>query len=232
MFLDCRRAAMYHRAPECWNVADRFSDFARSDKNFPAADCYRMRRAQNRRSQFPQRYCLIDTNLNNLSSKSRRRDRLIRSLLQSGHVITRKCLYSLIGRSKYPNSAYVVPSDETSIRACINPQILSLRRIAPGWGSAIIVRGCDSLVPVANVALFFNDLARSVKNFSRRCSHCWASRASLNHLCPSNELDNYGSTKHQRRSRLHLFVHLDQPLGAAGTPRRRSTTARGSSIPA
>ena len=102
-------------------------------KNFPAADCYRMRRAQNRRSQFPQRYCLIDTNLNNLSSKSRRRDRLIRSLLQSGHVITRKCLYSLIGRSKYPNSAYVVPSDETSIRACINPQILSLRRIAPGW---------------------------------------------------------------------------------------------------
>jgi len=73
------------------------------------ADCYRMRRAQNRRSQFPQRYCLIDTNLNNLSSKSRRRARLIRSLLQSGHVITRKCLYSLIGRSKYPISAYVVP---------------------------------------------------------------------------------------------------------------------------
>ena len=73
------------------------------------ADCYRMRRAQNRRSQFPQRYCLIDTNLNNLSSKSRRRERLIRSLLQSGHVITRKCLYSLIGRSKYPISAYVVP---------------------------------------------------------------------------------------------------------------------------
>ena len=73
------------------------------------ADCYRMRRAQNRRSQFPQRYCLIETNLNNLSSKSRRRARLIRSLLQSGHVITRKCLYSLIGRSKYPISAYVVP---------------------------------------------------------------------------------------------------------------------------
>ena len=61
------------------------------------ADSYRMRRAQNRRSQFPQRYCLIDTNLNNLSSKSRRRERLIRSLLQSGHVITRKRLYSLIG---------------------------------------------------------------------------------------------------------------------------------------
>ena len=89
-----------------------------------AADCYRMRPAQNRRSQFPQRYCLIDINLNNLSSKSRRRERLIRLLLQSGHVITRKCLYSLIGRSKYPNSAYVVPSYETSIRECINPQIL------------------------------------------------------------------------------------------------------------
>jgi len=27
-------AAMYHRAPECWNVADRFSDFARSAKIF------------------------------------------------------------------------------------------------------------------------------------------------------------------------------------------------------
>ena len=91
------------------NVADFFSDRERSDKNFPAADCYRMRPAQNRRSQFPQRYCLIDTNLNNLSSKSRRRERLIRLLLQSGHVITRKCLYSLIGRSKYPISAYVVP---------------------------------------------------------------------------------------------------------------------------
>src|SRR5580765_7550811 len=156
------------------------------------ADSYRMRRAQNRRSQFTQRYCLIDTNLNNLSSKSRRRERLIRSLLQSGHVITRKCLYSLIGRSKYPNSAYVVPSDETSIRACINPQILSLRRIAPGWGSAIIVRGCDSLVPVANVALRFSDFARSVKNFSRRCSHCWASSTSVNHLCPSNEWTTTG----------------------------------------
>jgi hypothetical protein len=71
------------------------------------ADSYRMRRAQNRRSQFPQRYCLIDANLNNLSSKSRRRARLIRSLLQSGHVITRKCLYSLIGRSKYPISVNV-----------------------------------------------------------------------------------------------------------------------------
>ncbi len=70
-------------------------------------DCYRMRPAQNRRSQFPQRYCLIDANLNNLSSKSRRRARLIRSLLQSGHVITRKCLYSLIGRSKYPISVNV-----------------------------------------------------------------------------------------------------------------------------
>ena len=133
MFLDCRRAAMYHRAPECWNVADRFSDFARSDKNFPAADCYRMRRAQNRRSQFPQRYCLIDTNLNNLSSKSRRRERLIRSLLQSGHVITRKCLYSLIGRSKYPISAYVVPrldgASTVSRAKTIYPQILSLRCI-------------------------------------------------------------------------------------------------------
>ena len=60
------------------------------------ADSYRMRRAQNRRSQFPQRYCLIDTNRNNLSSKSWRRDRLIRLLLQFGHVITRKRLYSLI----------------------------------------------------------------------------------------------------------------------------------------
>jgi len=67
------------------------------------ADSYRMRRAQNRRSQFPQRYCLIDANLNNLSSKSRRRARLIRSLLQFGHVITRKRLYSLIGRSKISN---------------------------------------------------------------------------------------------------------------------------------
>ena len=56
-----------------------------------------MRRAQNRRSQFPQRYCLIDANLNNLSSKSRRRERLIRSLLQSGHVITRKCLLASLG---------------------------------------------------------------------------------------------------------------------------------------
>jgi hypothetical protein len=55
-----------------------------------------MRRAQNRRSQFPHRYCLIDTNRNNLSRKSWRRDRLIRLLLQFGHVITRKCLYSLI----------------------------------------------------------------------------------------------------------------------------------------
>jgi len=55
-----------------------------------------MRRAQNRRSQLPQRYCLIDTNRNNLSSKSWRRDRLIRLLLQFGHVITRKRLYSLI----------------------------------------------------------------------------------------------------------------------------------------
>ena len=55
-----------------------------------------MRRAQNRRSQLPQRYCLIDTNRNNLSSKSWRRDRLIRLLLQCGHVITRKRLYSLI----------------------------------------------------------------------------------------------------------------------------------------
>ena len=44
------------------------------------ADSYRMRPAQNRRSQFPQRYCLIDINLNNLSSKSRRRERLIRLL--------------------------------------------------------------------------------------------------------------------------------------------------------
>ena len=61
-----------------------------------SADGYRMRRAQNRRSQFPQRYCLIDTNRNNLSSKSWRRDRLIRLLLQFGHVITRKRLYSLI----------------------------------------------------------------------------------------------------------------------------------------
>jgi len=66
-----------------------------------------MRCAQNSRSQFPQRYCLICTNLNNLSSKSRRRERLITSLLQSGHVITRRFLYSLIGRSKYPISAYV-----------------------------------------------------------------------------------------------------------------------------
>ena len=99
----------------CWNVADPFSDFARSDKNFPAADCYRTRPAQKRRNPDPERNCLIDTNLNNLSSKSRRRERLNMLLLQSGHVITRKCLYSLIGRSKYSNSAYVVPSD-VSIR--------------------------------------------------------------------------------------------------------------------
>ena len=80
------------------------------------ADSYRMRRAQNRRSQFTQRYCLIDANLNSLSSKSRRRERLIRSLLQSGHVITRKCLYSLIGRSKYPISAYVVKPNQEKRR--------------------------------------------------------------------------------------------------------------------
>jgi len=67
-----------------------------SGSNAICADGYRMRRAQNRRSQLPQRYCLIDTNRNNLSSKSWRRDRLIRLLLQFGHVITRKRLYSLI----------------------------------------------------------------------------------------------------------------------------------------
>lgn len=65
-----------------------------------------MRRAQNRHSQFPQRYCLIDTNRNNLSRKSWRRDRLIRLLLQFGHVITRKRLYSLIERSKYSILVY------------------------------------------------------------------------------------------------------------------------------
>ena len=65
-----------------------------------------MRRAQNRRSQFPQRYCLIDTNRNNLSSKSWRRDRLIRLLLQFGHVITRKRLYSLIKWVQNPILVY------------------------------------------------------------------------------------------------------------------------------
>jgi hypothetical protein len=69
-------------------------------------DGYRMRRAQNRRSQFPQRYCLIDTNRNNLSSKSWRRDRLIRLLLQFGHVITRKRLYSLIKWVQNPILVY------------------------------------------------------------------------------------------------------------------------------
>jgi hypothetical protein len=67
-----------------------------SSRSSLSADGYRMRRAQNRRSQFPQRYCLTETNRNNLSSKSWRRDRLIRLLLQFGHVITRKRLYSLI----------------------------------------------------------------------------------------------------------------------------------------
>jgi len=65
-----------------------------------------MRRAQNRRSQLPQRYCLIDTNRNNLSSKSWRRDRLITLLLQFGHVITRKRLYSLIEWVQIPILIY------------------------------------------------------------------------------------------------------------------------------
>jgi hypothetical protein len=68
-----------------------------------------MRCAQNSRSQFPQRYCLICINLNNLSSKSRRRARLIKLLPQLGHAITRKCLYSLIERSKYLTLAYRLP---------------------------------------------------------------------------------------------------------------------------
>ena len=48
----------------------------------------------------------MNTNLNNLSSKSRRRARLIRLLLQLGHVITRKCLYTVIEESKCSISAY------------------------------------------------------------------------------------------------------------------------------
>jgi hypothetical protein len=68
-----------------------------------------MRRAQNRRSQFPQRYCLIDTNRNDPSSKSWRRDRLIRLLLQFGHVITRKRLYSLIERVQISILVYRLP---------------------------------------------------------------------------------------------------------------------------
>jgi len=220
---------MYHRAPECWNVADRFSDFARSDKNFSAADCYRTRRAQNRRSQFPQRYCLIDTNLNNLSSKSRRRERLIRLLLQSGHVITRKCLYSLIGRSKYPNSAYVVPSDETSIRACIKPQILSFAAHCAWLGIGnhrervrFTCAGGECLAPLQRFCTLgekFLAALLTLLGFTR------ITKPSL----PIKRVDNYGSTKHQRRSRLHsLFVHL----GPAGTPRCRSHNGAGSSVPA
>ena len=48
----------------------------------------------------------MNTNLNNLSKKSRRRARLIRLLLQFGHVITRKCLYTVIDESKCSISAY------------------------------------------------------------------------------------------------------------------------------
>jgi hypothetical protein len=85
-----------------------------------------MRCAQNCRSQFPQRYYLIDTNRNNLSSKSWRRDRLIRLLPQLGHVITRKRLYSIIEWSKYSSSDYVAPLDETGTRERIYPQTLTL----------------------------------------------------------------------------------------------------------
>jgi len=80
-------------------------DALRLQKNKPS-DGHRMRRAQNRRSQLPQRYCLIDTNRNNLSSKSWRRDRLITLLLQFGHVITRKRLYSLIEWVQIPILIY------------------------------------------------------------------------------------------------------------------------------
>ena len=177
----------------------------------------------------PQRYCLIDTNLNNLSSKSRRRERLIRLLLRSGHVITRKCLYSLIGRSEYSNSAYVVSSDETSIRACIKPQILSFAAHCAWLGIGnhrervrFTCAGGECLAPLQRFCTLgekFLAALLTLLGFSR------ITKPSL----PIKRVDNYGSTKHQRRSRLHsLFVHL----GPAGTPRCRSHNGAGSSVPA
>jgi hypothetical protein len=73
-----------------------------------------VRCAQNSRSQFPQRYCLIKISLNSLSSKSRRRARLIKLLPQLGHVITRKCLYSLISRSEYLSCTFYVRRADSS----------------------------------------------------------------------------------------------------------------------
>jgi hypothetical protein len=84
-----------------------------------------VRCAQNSRSQFPQRYCLIKISLNSLSSKSRRRARLIKLLPQLGHVITRKCLYSLISRSEYLISAFYVRRADSSSR--IRVSIFSYR---------------------------------------------------------------------------------------------------------
>ena len=86
-----------------------------------------MRRAQNRRSQFPHRYCLIDTNRNNLSSKSWRRDRLIRLLLQFGHVITRNRLYSLIEWVQISILLYR-PKSPSTFRTAIRPDPNKLKQ--------------------------------------------------------------------------------------------------------
>jgi len=77
------------------SMFSRISD-PKSGSSNSGADSYRMRCAQNCRSQFPQRYCLIKTSLKSFSSKSRRRNRLTRVLPQLGHAITRRCLYSLM----------------------------------------------------------------------------------------------------------------------------------------
>lgn len=103
-----------------------------------------MRRAQNRRSQFPQRYCLMDTNRNNLSSKSWRRDRLIRLLLQFGHVITRKRLYSLIrigpkSNLSLPPESPKAPSTFRTANGLIQTNLSSFSRKFRRCERAIIV---------------------------------------------------------------------------------------------
>jgi hypothetical protein len=54
---------------------------------------------------------------------------------------------------------------------------MSRLRLCSG-SSAVLLRWSDSAVPAANVADFFSDFARSLKNFARRFSHSYAAAIS------------------------------------------------------